>query len=206
MSFETWVAYLIANIVLTLIPGPSVMLVVGLSLTRGLKSALTSILGDMFASVILTILSLIGVGAILAASAGLFVIVKWAGVLYMAYLGYCQIRDARHSSGFKFKQQPKKTAMDSFRAGFLAALFNPKAIIFYMAFLTQFMNPEADMLLQFGILVATSTVVIGVLLAGYALLAYRAKQAFKSQKAQRYFGYTGGSFLIGGSVLMATTR
>ncbi|MBL1419260.1 MAG: LysE family translocator [Alphaproteobacteria bacterium] len=206
MSYETWVAYLIANIVLTLIPGPSVMLVVGLSLTRGLKSALSSILGDMFASVILTILSLVGVGAILVASATLFVIVKWAGVVYMAYLGYCQIRDARNGGSFKIKQQPKKTAIDSFKSGFLAALLNPKAIIFYMAFLTQFMNPEADMLLQFGILVATSTVVIGVLLAGYALLATRAKKAFKSQKAQKYFGYTGGSFLIGGSVLMATTR
>lgn len=206
MSYETWLAYLIANIVLTLIPGPSVMLVVGLSLTRGLKSALISILGDMLAGVILTILSLIGVGAILAASVTLFVIVKWAGVLYMAYLGYCQIRDARSGSGFKIKQQAKKTAMDSFRSGFLAALLNPKAIIFYMAFLTQFMNPEADMMLQFGILVTTSTVVIGVLLAGYALLATTAKTAFKSQKAQKYFGYTGGSFLIGGSVLMATTR
>lgn len=206
MSYETWITYTLACIILTLIPGPSVMLVVGLSLTRGLKSALTSILGDMFASVILTILSLVGVGAILAASATLFVIVKWAGVVYMAYLGYCQIRDARNGGSFKIKQQPKKTTMDSFKSGFLAALLNPKAIIFYMAFLTQFMNPEADMLLQFSILVATSTIVIGVLLAGYALLATRAKKAFKSQKVQKYFGYTGGSFLIGGSMLMATTR
>lgn len=206
MSYETWVAYLIANVVLTLIPGPSVMLVVSLALTRGLKSALTSILGDMFASVILTILSLVGVGAILAASVTLFVIVKWAGVIYMAYLGYCQIRDARNGGGFKIKPQAQKTAMDSFKSGFLAALLNPKAIIFYMAFLTQFMNPEADMMLQFTILVTTSTIVIGVLLAGYALLAARAKKAFKSTKAQKYFGYTGGSFLLGGSVLMATTR
>lgn len=206
MSYETWVAYLIANVVLTLIPGPSVMLVVSLALTRGLKSALTSILGDMFASVILTILSLVGVGAILAASVTLFVIVKWAGVIYMAYLGYCQIRDARNGGSFKIKPHAQKTAMDSFKSGFLAALLNPKAIIFYMAFLTQFMNPEADMMLQFTILVTTSTIVIGVLLAGYALLAARAKKAFKSTKAQKYFGYTGGSFLLGGSVLMATTR
>jgi threonine/homoserine/homoserine lactone efflux protein len=206
MSYETWVAYLIANIVLTLIPGPSVMLVVGLSLTRGLKSALSSICGDMLAGIILTILSLVGVGAILAASATLFIIVKWAGVIYMAYLGYCQIINARNGDGFKIKDQSRKTAMASFRAGFLAALLNPKAIVFYMAFLSQFMNSEADMLLQFGIMVATSTVVIGVLLAGYALLAIRAKKAFKSKNAQKYFGYTGGSFFIGGSLLMATTR
>ena len=206
MPFETWVTYTLACVVLTLIPGPSVMLVVSQALTRGMSAAFISILGDMVAGVILTILSLIGVGAILAASLTLFVIVKWAGVLYMAYLGYCQIRDARNSTGLEIKQQPKKMAIDSFKSGFWAALLNPKAIIFYMAFLTQFMNPQADILLQFSILVATSTVVIGVLLAGYALLAARAKKTFKSQKAQKYFGYTGGSFLIGGSVLMATTR
>lgn len=124
----------------------------------------------------------------------------------MAYLGYTQIREARKNSSVETKIAPQKSGLASFNAGFWAALLNPKAIIFYMAFLTQFMNPEADMALQFVILVSTSTVVIGVLLARYALLAARAKKAFTSQKSQKYFGYTGGSFLIGGSVLMATTR
>lgn len=206
MSFEVWVTYLVANIVLTLIPGPSVLLVVSLSLTRGLKSALSSICGDMLASVVLTVLSIIGVGAILTASATLFVIVKWIGVIYMVYLGYCQIRDARIGVALIINQKPDSTLLKSFKSGFWAALLNPKAVVFYMAFLSQFMNPSGNMMLQFVILVTTSTVVIGVLLAGYAILATYTKNLFKSQQAQKYFGYTGGGFLIGGSVLMATTR
>ena len=204
MSIETWLAFIVATSILTIIPGPCVLLVVSQALTRGMPSALMCILGDIFGAVALMLLSLVGVGAILAASATLFTIFKWLGVFYMAYLGYCQIIEVRKNKPQGEKIDSQYATMGSFKAGFFASLLNPKAIIFYMAFLPQFMNPEIDTLLQFSILIVTSSIVIGVILAGYALIASRARKAFQSESSSRYFNYSGGSFLIGSSVYMAS--
>lgn len=96
MSFQSWLAFSAACIVLTLIPGPSVLLVIGQALAKGRAAAMMCILGDVVGSIILIGLSFMGVGAVLAASAALFQIVKWAGVFYLAYLGYRQIVEARN--------------------------------------------------------------------------------------------------------------
>lgn len=207
MSLEPWLAFVAACIVLTLIPGPSVMLVVGQAITKGKRAALLVVVGDVIGGIVLMVLSFMGVGAILAASAVLFQIVKWSGVFYLAYLGYCQIRDARNDvDGFAQNHGASSSAWGSLWAGAVTAVLNPKAIIFYMAFVTQFIDPTGNMVLQMSILTLTSTVVVAVLLAGYALIAERARQAFQSKRARKRIGYTGGTFMIGGSVLMATAR
>ena len=90
--------------------------------------------------------------------------------------------------------------------GFFTAVLNPKAIIFYVAFLSQFFDPNANIHLQFAIVVTTSTVIVGVVLDGYALIAAQARKTFQSAKARRRFGYSGGGFLIGASLFMAATR
>ncbi|MBL4645761.1 MAG: lysine transporter LysE [Hyphomicrobiales bacterium] len=206
MSLEPWLAFVAACIVLTLIPGPSVMLVVGQAMTKGKKAALLCVAGDVLGGIVLMLLSFLGVGAILAASAVLFQIVKWSGVFYLAYLGYCQIRDARNDIDGFAQNHDTSSALGSLWAGAVTAILNPKAIIFYMAFVTQFIDPTGNMVLQMSILTLTSTVVVAVLLAGYALIAERARQVFQSKRARKRIGYTGGTFMIGGSVLMATTR
>jgi len=204
MTLEVLLAFIIANTILTLIPGPSVLLIISQSLTKGMPAALMCILGDLVGGALLMILSLLGVGAILAASATLFTIFKWLGVVYMAYLGYCQIIEARKSTSDEEISSRKLPSLGSFKAGFISSTLNPKAIAFYVAFLPQFMNPNGDMLLQFSILIITSTIVVGVLLSGYALLAFRARKFFQSKKSQKNFGYIGGSFLMGSSAYMAT--
>jgi homoserine/homoserine lactone efflux protein len=205
MSIEVWLAFVIASSILTLIPGPCVLLVVSQAISLGMTAALMCIFGDIIGGVVLMVLSLVGVGAILAASATLFTLFKWLGVAYMAYLGYCQIVEARKGTAQAVKADKQHASRGSFKAGFFASLLNPKAIIFYMAFLPQFMNPEKDTLLQFSILIITSSLVIGVILAGYALVASSARKAFQSEKARKYFDYSGGSFLLGSSVFMAST-
>jgi len=206
MAFDLWLAFTLACIVLTLIPGPSVLLVIGQSITRGKKAALMCIAGDMIGSIVLMGLSFLGVGAILAASAILFQAVKWAGVFYLAYLGFSQIREARNDTGDFTESCGTASGWDSFWAGTVTAILNPKAIIFYMAFLAQFIDPTANMSVQVIILTATSTMVVAVLLTGYALIANRAKRSFQSRLARKRMGYTGGTLMIGGSVMMATTR
>ncbi|PCI03945.1 MAG: lysine transporter LysE [Hyphomicrobiales bacterium] len=206
MSFEVWVAFAAACAVLTLIPGPCVLLLIGQSLSRGLGPAFSSIVGVLIGDILLIILSLMGVGAILAASAALFQLVKWAGVFYMAYLGICQILDARQEAKTVSSENHPAFMFGSLRAGFLAAVLNPKGVMFYMAFLSQFVNPNGNMVLQISILAITSTVVVGLILAAYVMMANKARTAFQSEKTRKRIGYTGGGFLIGGSVLMATTR
>lgn len=211
MTFETWLAFTTACIVLTLIPGPSVLLVIGQSLTRGKGAAMMCILGDIIGSIVLMGLSFAGVGAILAASALLFQVVKWGGVLYLAWLGYRQIAEARQTptaDADTNTPMPGQShfAWRSFWAGTITAILNPKAIIFYMAFLAQFIHPQADLTAQLAILTLTSSMVVLVLLTGYALVAARARQLFQSPRAKKRMGYTSGTFMIGGSVLMATTR
>lgn len=181
-------------------------MVVGQALSRGRKAAFLCILGELTGGFVLVGLSLFGVGAILAASAELFQIVKWAGVFYMAYLGYRQIIDARRDGVTPPQEQGEQGGLSSARAGFFTAVLNPKAIIFYVALLSQFLDPNANIYSQFAIVVATSTVIVGAVLGGYAILAAQARKTFQSAKARRRFGYTGGGFLIGGSVFMAATR
>jgi len=181
-------------------------MVVGQTLSRGGKAAFLCIMGELTGGVVLVGLSLFGVGAVLAASSELFQIVKWAGVFYMAYLGYRQIIDARQGLVEFPKELSKHGGMSSARAGFFTAVLNPKAIMFYVAFLSQFLDPSSNIYSQFAIVVATSTVIVGAVLGGYAMLAAQARKVFQSTKARRRFGYAGGGFLIGGSAFMAATR
>lgn len=206
MELELWLTFAATYTVISIVPGPSVLMVTGQALSRGGKAAFLCILGELLGGVVLVGLSLFGVGAILAASSELFQAVKWAGVFYMAYLGYRQIIDARQG-GVDFPQeQSEQGGISSARAGFFTAVLNPKAIIFYVAFLSQFLDQNANIYSQFAIVVATSTVIVGAVLGGYAILAAQARKTFQSAKARRRFGYTGGGFLIGGSAFMAVTR
>jgi len=206
MTVEMWSAFLLATAVLTLIPGPCVLLLVGQALSRGMAAAFTSILGILLGDVLLMLLSLVGLGAVLGTSALLFQAVKWAGVLYMAFLGYRQISEARNSAGTAMTEGARVHLMDGFRAGFLSAALNPKGIMFFLAFLPQFMDPSADPVPQVFVLVTTSVVVIGSILAGYVLAAARVRRALQSNATGRYIRFVAGGSLLGGSLMMAVVR
>lgn len=204
MPFENWIAYVIAYTVISVIPGPSVFMVIGQSLSRGTKAAIACILGDLAGGVIVMTASYLGLGLLLASSSIAFMALKWAGVAYMAWLGIIQIRAARNL--LEIKPISTASARGSLGAGFLTGILNPKAIMFYMAFLAQFIEPTIPQLPQFMILMATSTLVVTLVLGSYALLAAKVSARLQSLKARKRMGYAGGSCLLGGSVLMAATR
>ncbi len=208
MNLDTWITYALACAILSLIPGPSVLLIVGQAMTRGKRAAAFCLAGETLGGSCLILLSLLGVGTILATSATLFVIVKWLGVAYMAYLGVLQIKEANRQNGSILIKQsiPQHNIYGSFGAGFLTALLNPKAIIFYVAFIAQFFDPERNHLIQYAILILTSAVVAGFVLSVYGLVAYKAQSVLKSQKARRNINYTSGGFYLSGSFLMANNR
>lgn len=204
MLMENWIAYVIAYAVISIIPGPSVFMVIGQSLSRGRRAALACIAGDVTGGVIVMTASYLGLGLILASSSLAFITLKWLGVAYMAWLGIAQIRAARalsHNSPVAVA-----TARGSLGAGFLTGVLNPKAIMFYMAFLAQFIDPSARQAPQFLILMATSTIIVALVLSAYALLATSVSARLQSLNARRRMGYAGGTCLLGGSAFMAATR
>ena len=205
MNFELWIAFIVASTILTLLPGPSVMLITGRAISQGPKAAILCILGDLVAGVVLMVFSLLGVGAVMEASPLLFQIVKWAGVSYMIYLGISQIIMARNATSSSTEAK-EVIATDNLRDGFLAAILNPKALAFYLAFLTQFIDPTGNLWRQFLILITTSSMVVGTVLLGYVLLAAKSRQIFQSKSAVKWFGYTGGGFMVSAGVWMASMR
>jgi homoserine/homoserine lactone efflux protein len=206
MTLETWVAFTLACIVLTLVPGPSVLLVVGQTLTNGKHATLMCIVGIMAGSALLMGLSFAGVGVILATSAALFQIVKWAGVIYLAYLGCIQILDAKRDGGGFEESASLRSSLGALWIGVVTAVLNPKAIIFYLAFFTQFIDPNGDISFQAATLMVTSTIVTGIFLCCYAYIASHARRMLTSKSAKKQVGYVGGSLMIFGSGLIAVTR
>lgn len=207
MTLETWLAYTLAVTVLSLILGPSVFMALAQSLSRGMRAALYSIAGNLLGGVVVMTASYIGLGAILAASSEAYHFLKWAGVAYMAWLGVTQIISSQRLVKADLSDSESTVPRAaSLRTGFLVGLLNPNAILFYAAFLAQFMDPAYAMAPQFLILLATSLIVVFTVLAGYALLAARARTTMQSLKARKRMGYTSGAFLLGGSAFMASSR
>lgn len=202
MTVDNLIAYAIAIAVISIIPGPSVFMVIGQALSRGTRAAMACIAGDVAGGIVVITASYLGLGLMLASSSLAFMAVKWAGVAYMVYLGVAQILSARNLK--EIKATP--SSRGSLGAGFLTGVLNPKAIMFYMAFLAQFIEPNAPQLPQFLILMTTSVVVIALILGAYAFLASYVGARLQSIKARKRMGYAGGSFFLGGSAVMAATR
>ncbi|MEM9348686.1 MAG: LysE family translocator [Pseudomonadota bacterium] len=188
MSPETWIAYVAALTVLSVIPGPSVLLVVGQALAKGLRGAFSCVAGDLLGGVVMMTAAFIGLGTVLAASSELYLVIKWAGVAYMVWLGLAQFRAARSLREADLQQPARSLDKRSFRAGFFTGILNPKAVLFYLAFLAQFIDPTNPLMPQFLILMATSTAVVCVVLGGYAILAVRVRRVFQSLRARRRLG------------------
>ena len=207
MTFEIWFTFTVAYTIISVIPGPSVAVVLAQSLSRGLGAALFCVFGDLIGGIVVMSLSYAGLGVILETSSELFQLLKWLGVAYMAYLGVTQIIQARKLAESVIQLSIiVQNRWISLRTGFFAGVLNPKAIIFYVAFFAQFINTDKATLPQFLILAITSTVIVAVVLSFYAVLASRLGKLMQSLNARKRMGYIGGSFLLGGSAFLATSK
>ena len=205
MNIENWFTYLIAYTVISLMPGPSVAMVLAQSLSRGLKAAMYCILGDLLGGIVVISVSFAGLGVILATSSQLFFIFKWAGVIYLAYLGLSQIFSAaRKIKPEEISEVVPEYKWASLRAGFLTGTLNPKEIMFYLAFLAQFIDRSHTVLPQFLLLMFTSIMVAALVLGAYAVMAVHLKKSIQSSVARKRMDYFSGSFLLGGSAFLAT--
>lgn len=203
MDFQIWLAFVSATFVLSAIPGPSVLVVTAQAIAHGRRSACLCILGELLGGVCLMLVSLLGVGAALEASPLAFQVLKWFGVLFLLYMGLKAL--ARSVRPFAQGQASAQIA-GSFRAGFLTAVLNPKSLVFYLAFLSQFVDISSPLALQYIVIVLTAASVAGLVLGGYALLASRLRKHISSLSAQKKASGMSGVLYLAGGAYAAVTR
>ena len=204
MNLHLWIGFAIASLVMGLIPGPGVMSIVGYAVGSGRKTALASVAGMALGNVTAMTLSLAGVGALLAASALAFSLLKWAGAIYLIGLGLATI--AR--SGGKSAIMP--AAVISPRAAFAGNVavgtFHPKTIIFFVAFTPQFISAGGTYWVQAAILVATFGLVVGCTDTLYALLAARISRLLQKPGATPWSKRLGGGVLVAAGLATAAAQ
>ena len=205
MLLSTWLLYVAAVFVLTVTPGPSVLMCVSTAVNLGPRKALITSLGSTSAIVGLMTLSALGLGALLAASETLFTALKWAGAAYLAYLGVRAL--LAPASDIQVAGGAVAGGRRLFAQGFLVGLSNPKALLFFGALFPQFLNPAAPQLPQFLVLGATFVFFELGWLTVYALTAARAPRWLQQpQRARQFNPLTGAVFLLAAGLLATSKR
>lgn len=204
MTIETWLAFSAASAVLLLIPGPTILLVISYALGQGWRVALPMATGVALGDFTAMTLSMLGIGALLLASASVFTLLKWAGAAYLVWLGVKLFR-----AGGTLEADPRADATPPLKMlahAWLVTALNPKSITFFVAFLPQFLDAKAPLLPQMAIFETTFLILAFLNAFGYALVAAKARNLFRSERAIRIFNRTGGSLLIGAGVATAASR
>lgn len=204
MSIETWLAFAAASAVLLIIPGPTILLVVSYALGQGWRTALPMSVGVALGDFTAMTLSMLGIGALLAASATVFTILKWIGAAYLVWLGIKLFR-----AGGTLQAEPRRSAASSLRMlghAWLVTALNPKSITFFVAFLPQFLDRSGDFWTQMLIFEATFLVLAFLNALGYALAASRARQAVANPRVLSIVNRTGGTLLVGAGVATVAMR
>ena len=205
MTFELWLTFTITSVILVAIPGPTNLMVMAYGLRHGTKPALFTVFGVAPGAAAAMALSFLGLGAILATSSQLFMVMKWAGAIYLIYLGIMLWRSTPNLDEVSIEEQNVSCKCIVFQA-FTVSLLNPKGIIFYMAFVPQFISPDAPVLPQMLILGFTFVIIVFPVNTAYALLSGKLRAIIKSQRVMRAMNRTGGALLIGAGVLTASLR
>ncbi len=201
MALNLWLAFAAACFVLSVIPGPSVLVVTSQSITHGWRAALLCIAGEVLGGMCLMLASLLGVGAAVAASPLAFLALKWFGVGFLLYLGVKALRAAISPE----KLQSLAPPTGSFSAGFWTSLLNPKSLVFYLAFFPQFLDAARPLFVQYVLLICTAVAMAGMVLSVYALIATRLRPYISTPAAQRTVsGVSGSLYLIGGALIAGT--
>lgn len=204
MAFETWLAFVAASAVLLVIPGPTILLVVSYALGRGWKVAAPVAAGVALGDLTAMTLSMLGVGALLASSATLFTAVKWLGAGYLVYLGVKLWR-----AGGALRTEARTEAVRPGRMlahAWLVTTLNPKSLVFFVAFLPQFLDPARPFWPQMAIFEATFVTLAFANAFGYALLAARARRLAASPRAIRTVNRAGGTALIAAGAAAVSMR
>lgn len=205
MSIELWLAFVLASAIMLSIPGPTVLTVLSYSIAHGRHASVPVVAGVGLGHSTALVVSLVGLGAVLSASAVLFTVIKFVGGLYLLHLGIRMLR-----AGIAAAEVTTGTAPDSrwrlFLNTYLVTASNPKSIVFFVAFLPQFVNYGAEVAQQLWLLGVTHIVMAVCIVSAYSALAASANRFLTSQPAQQRLNLAGGSLLSAAGVWALLAR
>jgi threonine/homoserine/homoserine lactone efflux protein len=209
--FDIIIPYVLATVLILVVPGPTIILVVSQAATHGPRSVTPLVLGVLLGDATAMTLSMLGLGALLSASATVFGICKWVGAIYLFYLGIRLWRaPVEEMDAAVSAESPSGPGLRSgpalLRDAWLVTALNPKSIAFFVAFLPQFVDRHAPAAPQLFLLGAIFLTLATVNAALYAMLAGRLREHIRRPRLLRWFHRLGGGALMGAGVLTAGVR
>lgn len=206
MSLETWLAFFAACWVISLSPGAGAIASMSCGLQYGFWRGYWNALGLQLGLILQIAIIAAGVGAVLAASATAFHVIKWFGVAYLVYLAVKQWRALPADLSDDSAVRPIGKPLSLVFRGFLVNVSNPKALVFMLAVLPQFINPHEALLPQYLAITVTMVSVDLLVMAGYTGLASKVLRLLRTPKQQKRMNRTFAGLFIGAATLLATIR
>ncbi|MEO3427579.1 LysE family translocator [Pelagibius sp. CAU 1746] len=203
MELHLWIAFVGASAALLAVPGPVVMLLLGYTLGYGRKAAAAAVPGVLLGDFTAMTVSLLGAGAVLSASASLFMILKLAGAGYLVWLGIKLWRSDATATAKSTQGYSRKKA---FCDAFMVTALNPKDIVFFVAFLPQFISASQPILPQIVVIEATFLGLIVISNAAWILLGGTLSHHLRNPRHIRVAHRFGAGWLVGAGALTALTR
>ncbi len=199
MDFEIWLAYLVTLLLVSIAPGPSVILIVSQGFRYGVETSNFGALGVSAANLLFFILSALGLSALLKEASDVFYFIKIAGAAYLVFIGLKMVLASlkKESDSSIVQEVTAKTYKEAFVNAFVTQISNPKAIIFFLALLPQFINPRHSMIYQFGIFAFTHIFIETLILMGYGWLGSTSATTLKDSKnTMKWVDRVGGAVLV----------
>ena len=201
MNVELFITFVLITVVLIITPGPIVTLVISTGATRGSKAALTTVAGATLGNAFLLSAIAVGLGWVNAHANLLFEILRWTGAAYLVWLG---VRVWRHAG--EGRQELMETGRTQFMRGVMVALSNPKTIVFFTAFLPQFVDPRLPAGPQLAAMCAVSVGLAAVSDSAWAVASGLGRAWFMKPSRAKWLDRLSGTVLIGGGLWLSLAR
>jgi threonine/homoserine/homoserine lactone efflux protein len=202
MTLQVYLAYVLACAVITLIPGPTVTVIIANSLAHGTRAGLRNVAGTQLGLALMMGILVAGLSSVIAAMSWLFDWVRIAGAIYLVWIGWKLLRAPEALADARSAALPRGGFV---LQGFLVLVSNPKALLWFGAFIPQFVDPKGDYVAQIALLGVTAMAVALLSDGAYAVLTGRAGLLLRKDRV-RLVSRAGGTLLIGGGIWLALAR
>lgn len=206
MSLHAWLLFCTTETVLCFTPGPAVLLVVSLALTRGARAGLGASFGILAANAFYFALSATGIGAVLLASWNLFFLIKWIGAAYLIWLGVRMFFARGPALSVAAEETRERRGPAPFTHGLVTQGANPKSLVFFTALLPQFIDPAQSIPVQVAILGTSSILIELAVLALYVTACRRAQHVVRGPRFAAHLNRAGGLLLVWAGARLATLQ
>ncbi|MGB3212285.1 MAG: LysE family translocator [Desulforhopalus sp.] len=203
MELHVFIAFVLATAIMIALPGPSVLLTVAHSISFGWKCGIVTVAGATMGIAVQLIIAAIGLTSLLNVVAQAFEWIRWAGAVYLIYLGIKQWRSANDLLYYEKSSVSKKNL---FFQGLVITIPNPKSLIFIAAFLPQFINTANPIGVQFVIIVPTFLLITFTVTSLWALAAGKGSKFLRSHKALKVVSRTSGGLMVAAGLGLAAAR